>query len=75
VENDDLSYEIRRENGNYIIKEKPGSYEIPLDQRIFNFVVRVIKYLKKFQQSTINNVIIFQLTKASSSIGANYDEA
>lgn len=68
-------YEVTLKEGKYGLRENLSKYEIPLDNRIFNFVVRVIKYLKKFKQSTINNVIIFQLTKASSSIGANYDEA
>jgi four helix bundle protein len=68
-------YEICFDNKKYFVKDKFTKYEIPLDKRIFNFVIRVIKYLKKFQNSTINNVIIFQLTKASTSIGANYEEA
>ena len=75
MKGDEIKYDIGLENGNYVIREKTGNYEIPLSDRIFNFVVRVIKYLKRFKHSTINNVIIFQLTKASSSIGANYDEA
>jgi len=75
VENENSNYEIKIENGKYLIKEKSGNYAIPLDKRIFNFVVRIIKYLQKIQKSTINNVIIYQLTKAASSIGANYDEA
>jgi four helix bundle protein len=75
VESDKIEYEVKKEDGKFFVKEKLGKYETPLDNRIFNFVVRVIKYLKKFPNSTINNVIIFQLTKAASSIGANYDEA
>ena len=75
MKNDDFSYVVRIENGKYFIKEKSGTYDIPLDKRIFNFVVRIIKYLQKLPKSNINNVIIYQLTKASSSIGANYDEA
>ena len=75
MKDDEIKYEISLDNGNYVIREQSGKYEIPLSERIFKFVIRVIKYLKKFKQSTINNVIIFQLTKASSSIGANYDEA
>jgi four helix bundle protein len=72
---EDLSYKIKIENGKYFIREKSVTYDIPLDKRIFNFVVRIIKYLQKLPKSNINNVIIYQLTKASSSIGANYDEA
>ena len=72
---EDLNYEIKIEDRKYFIRQKSGSYDIPLDKRIFNFVVRIINYLQKLPKSTINNVIIYQLTKASSSIGANYDEA
>ena len=66
-----MDYKIVDENGKYFVKESSGNYEIPLDKRIFNFVVRVIKYLKTIKKSTITNVIIYQLTKASSSTGAN----
>jgi four helix bundle protein len=72
---DENKYEIKLEEGQYIVKDLSNKYEIPLDKRIFNFVLRIIKYLKNIQNSTINKVIISQLMKASSSIGANYDEA
>ena len=72
---DGNDYEIQFENGNYVVRDKLGEYDVPLDKRIFNFVIRVIKHLKNHPSSTINNVIIFQLTKSSSSIGANYEEA
>lgn len=72
---EDINWEIGFENGNYVIKEKSGIYDIPLDKRIFDFVVRIIKYLQKLPKSIINNNIIYQLTKSASSIGANYDEA
>jgi len=51
------------ENGGYFVKEAGNKYEIPLEKRIFNFVIRVIKYLKKLEKSVLNNVIIYQLTK------------
>ena len=70
-----IEYKVEIVEGKYVIRDISEKYSIPLDGRIFNFVVRVIKYLKNHPSSTINNVIIYQLTKASSSIGANYDEA
>jgi four helix bundle protein len=75
VKNGDFEYEIEKNDGKYIVRDISDKYDVPLDSRIFNFVVRVIKYLKIHPSSTINNVIIFQLTKAASSIGANYDES
>ena len=72
---ENLNYEIEIENGKYCINEKSGRYDIPLDKRIFSFVVRIIKYLQKLPKPAINNVIIYQLTKSSSSIGANYQES
>lgn len=46
-----------------------------LEDRIFNFAVEVIKFLKTLKHSEENNVIRYQLAKAATSIGANYEEA
>ncbi len=46
-----------------------------LGDRIFNFAVRVIKFLKTLKHSDENDVIRYQLAKAATSIGANYEEA
>ncbi|MCK4330746.1 four helix bundle protein [candidate division WOR-3 bacterium] len=46
-----------------------------LGDRIFNFAVRVIKFLKTLKRSDENDVIRYQLAKAATSIGANYEEA
>ena len=46
-----------------------------LSDRIFNFAVRVIKFLKTLKHSGENDVIRYQLAKAATSIGANYEEA
>ena len=51
--------------------ETSKHYDIPLEKRIFDFVIKTIGYLKKIQKSTVNNVIINQLTKSATSIGAN----
>ena len=66
---------IDRENGFWVVKDINSNYVISLDKRIFNFVIKSIKYLKNIEKSIINNVIIYQLTKCSSSMGANYEEA
>ena len=46
-----------------------------LNKRLFNFIIRVVKFLKTINNSPINNVFITQLTKSSTSTGANYEEA
>ena len=46
-----------------------------LDERTFNFAVEVIKFLKLIKYSKENDVIKYQLAKAATSIGANYEES
>ncbi len=49
--------------------------DFDLGKRLFEFAVRVIKYLRKLGKSVEYDVIKYQLTKASSSSTANYEEA
>ena len=49
--------------------------DIDLAERLFKFVVRVIKFLRKLPNEPEFNNIRFQLSKSSSSSGANYEEA
>ncbi len=46
-----------------------------LEKRTFDFAVRVLKFLKNFKYSKENEVIKHQLSKAATSIGANYEES
>jgi len=46
-----------------------------LEDRLFRFAVRVIKYTRKLPSVTEYNVIKYQLTKSVTSSGANYEEA
>ena len=46
-----------------------------LSDRLFNFSVRVIKYLRTLPDTSEYRVIKHQLTKSSTSGGANYEEA
>ena len=46
-----------------------------LGKRLFDFAVKVIKYLRKIDKSIENGVIRYQLTKSSTSSSANYEEA
>lgn len=46
-----------------------------IHQRIFRWVIRCLKLLKTLPRSQVNNVIIYQLAKSCSSVGANDQEA
>lgn len=46
-----------------------------LEKRLFEFVIRAIKYLWTLSNSSEYRVIRYQLTKSSTSSGANYEEA
>lgn len=46
-----------------------------LGKRLFEFVINVLKLIKKVKYTESNRVIIYQLSKSSTSSGANYEEA
>jgi four helix bundle protein len=46
-----------------------------LQLRLFNFAVDIIKLIRKLPKGKEYHVISYQLIKASTSTGANYDEA
>ena len=46
-----------------------------LQNRLFNFVVDVIKLIRKLPNGIEFNVISYQLIKSATSTGANYEEA
>ena len=46
-----------------------------LEKRLFDFVIITIKYIRKLPNSYDYKVIKYQLTKSSTSSGANYEEA
>jgi len=49
--------------------------ENELTQRLFNFSVRTIRFLKTLYESPEIKVFRYQLIKSSTSSGANYEEA
>ena len=46
-----------------------------IHDRIYKFVIRVLKLIKELPRSPENTVIIFQITKSVTSMGANDQEA
>ena len=50
-----------------------GSEE--LQERLFQFSVSVIKFLRSWKSGRETDVIRYQLSKSATSVGANYEEA
>ena len=46
-----------------------------LNQRLFNFAVEVIIFLRVVKNNQETGIIKYQLTKSSTSLGANYEES
>ena len=46
-----------------------------LNDRLFNFAVKILKFLPNMPKTPEFNVIRYQLAKSSTSAGANYEEA
>ena len=46
-----------------------------LEKRTFDFAVEIINFLKSIKYSKVNDVIKYQLAKAATSVGANYEES
>ena len=65
----------------YVLREEYlGLFEEPenpynLSERFFRFAVEVIHQVRKLPNSKEYSVIVYQLVKAASSVGANYEEA
>ena len=49
--------------------------ENELSKRLFNFVIRVLKFMRSLRNNEELKVIKYQIAKSSSSTGANYEEA
>lgn len=50
-------------------------YENDIHERIYKFVIRVINLTKKLPKNPQNDVIIYQIVKSATSMGANDQEA
>src|SRR5258708_1522752 len=50
-------------------------YEKDIHERIYQFVIRVLNLIKVLSKTPQNDVIIYQLTKSVTSMGANDQEA
>lgn len=55
--------------------DKSVEKKFDLQKRIFVFVISVISFTKKLPKDAINSVLINQIIRSATSIGANYEEA
>lgn len=56
-------------------EKNTNSRNIDIHQRIFDWVIRCLKMLRKLPRDPVTSVIIYQLAKSCSSSGANDQEA
>lgn len=57
------------------MKNTSSGRQIDIHDRIFAWVIACLKMLRSLSRNPVNNVIIYQLAKACSSVGANDQEA
>ena len=60
---------------NKIIREETQDYNIEFRERLLNFAVDIIRFLLTIPKMPEYTVIRYQLSKAGTSIGANYEES
>ena len=58
-----------------ILREETKGYNIEFRERLLNFAVDIIRFLSTIPRDSEYNVIRYQLSKAGSSVGANYEES
>lgn len=57
------------------MKNDSVKFKIEFKKRLYNFVLRLIKFIDKLQKSNVNDIIAKQLLRSGTSILANYVEA
>lgn len=63
---------------NVVMQKSPNEkkqYEKDIHERIYQFVIRVINLTKVLPKNPQNDVVIYQLVKSATSMGANDQEA
>lgn len=57
------------------MKNDNAKFKIEFKKRMYNFVLRLVRFIDKLPRSTVNEVMGKQLLKSGTSILANYVEA
>jgi len=56
------------------MRMKPEEFKVQMEERTLTFAVNVLDFLDELPNRQVLKVIVFQLAKSASSIGANYRE-
>jgi len=72
---DYFEYEIIQKNDAFVVREGRKKYPIDLRKRLFQFAVDSFKFLATLPSRKVYNVFRYQISKSSTSMGANYEEA
>lgn len=70
-----IKYNAESEEEELIVSEKTANYKINLRGRLLDFAVNTIKFLGTIPYKKEYDVFRYQLSKAATSIGANYEES
>jgi four helix bundle protein len=70
-----LQYDNQIEKDEFIICEKKSQYQIDLRKRLFEFAVGSMKFIGTIPYKKEFDVLRYQFSKCSTSIGANYEES
>jgi len=70
-----MEYEIKKEKGQFFVKELKTEYKSDLRKRLFKFAVDTIRFLGTLPYNKEYDVFRYQLSKSGTSMGANYEEA
>lgn len=71
----DNHQDTRNNNQTNNNNQNPNRKEFDLEKRTTDFSIEIIRFIKTLQITIINKVIIDQLIRSATSIGANYHEA
>ncbi len=70
-----MDYDVVFENESWIVRDSQSKYAVDLRQRLFRFAVDTFRFLGTLPRNKEYDVFRYQLSKSSTSIGANYEEA
>ncbi|MBI5765873.1 four helix bundle protein [Candidatus Falkowbacteria bacterium] len=57
------------------MENENGKFKIEFKKRLYNFVLRLVRFISKLPRSSVNDVLGKQLLRSGTSILANYVEA
>ena len=70
-----MKYNVLFKNEEWKIYDNQAKYEIDLQERLLDFTVKTIQFLKTIPYQKEFDVFRYQISKSASSMGANYEES